>query len=186
MVSVVDVRDGVVRKLTGEFWAEEGLAWSPDGHDVLFSASSGQGGEPYQAMAVNVSGPPLVRQVVATPAAIVVQDMARAGRMLTFNDESRTIPRVLVPGESAERDAPWLDFAFNGYLSRDGKWLAFTDGNQSAGVNYQAALRDMTPVAWCASAKVSSSASRRMPGGYHRSCRRRCRWRPTLLVPAMP
>ncbi|MSO61501.1 MAG: hypothetical protein EXQ50_05320 [Acidobacteria bacterium] len=144
MVSVVDVRDGVVRKLTGEFWAEEGLAWSPDGHDVLFSASSGQGGEPYQAMAVNVSGPPLVRQVVATPAAIVVQDMARAGRMLTFNDESRTIPRVLVPGESAERDAPWLDFAFNGYLSRDGKWLAFTDGNQSAGVNYQAALRDMT------------------------------------------
>jgi len=43
VVSVVDLRSGAVRKLTSEFWGLEGLAWSADGKDVLFSASSGQG-----------------------------------------------------------------------------------------------------------------------------------------------
>jgi serine/threonine protein kinase len=144
VVSVVDLRGGAVRKLTGEFWAEEGLAWSPDARDVLFSASSGQGGEVYQSLAVNVSGAPVVRQTVSTAGGMFVQDVARDGRVLTLSDDNRSVVRALVPGESAERDASWLDFANFGFLSRDGKWLAFVDGNQSAGVNYQTALRDMT------------------------------------------
>ena len=133
MVSVVDLRSGAVRRLTGEFWGEEGLAWSLDGRTVLFSASAWQGGEAYQPLAVNVSGTPVVRQVVSTAGAMFVQDVARDGRMLTLGDDQRSVVRVLVPGESTERDAPWLDWATNGFLSRDGKWPAFVDGNQSAG-----------------------------------------------------
>jgi hypothetical protein len=98
----------------------------------------------YQLMAVNVSGAPVVRPAVSTPGGMFVQDVARDGRVLTLSDDIQSVVRVLVPGESAERDAPWLDYPNFGFLSRDGKWLAFTDGNQSAGVNYQTALRDMS------------------------------------------
>ena len=133
---------GSIKTLAGEYFALEGLAWSPDGRLVYFSGS-GQGAESMQPLAVNVSGAPEVRQALAGAGAMFVQDVARDGRLLVMRDDQRANIRALIPGESSEREFPWLDFAYPGYLSHDGKSLLFGDESQSAGPNYAVALRDL-------------------------------------------
>jgi hypothetical protein len=135
-------RDGTGHALGGEYWGEEGLAWSADGRRVYFSASRA-GGEPYQPFDVNVSGPPVVRQSFSSPGAMLILDVSRTGRQLVMRHDRRWSMRVLVPGEPAEREAGWLDFAIWGVLSPDRKTLAFTDLSASAGANYATAMRDL-------------------------------------------
>ena len=53
-VKVVD-RSGKVTTLTEEFWALEGLAWKPDGADVVFSGATA-GGTALQPMSVPAGG----------------------------------------------------------------------------------------------------------------------------------
>ena len=141
-VKVVDV-GGTVKTLAGEYFSLEGLAWSPDGRVVFFSGS-GQGAESMQPLAVNVAGTPAVGQALAGAGAMFIQDVARDGRLLIMRDDLRASIRALVPGESSEREFPWLDFAYTGYLSHDGKFLVFGDESQSAGTNYAVALRDVS------------------------------------------
>lgn len=134
-------RAGNVATLAGEYWGEEGLAWAADGQSVLYSATDAGGG--YQTHRVNVSGPPVVTQAVPSAGAMIVYDVAKDGRALVTRDEFRVSVRALLPGESAEREFPWLDFAYDGYLSVDRKSLIFNDQSQSAGANYAVALRDI-------------------------------------------
>ena len=121
-------------------WGEDGLTWSGDGREVLFSAS--QGGA-YLALAVNVSGPPVVKHRVATAGSMGVRDAASDGRLLVVNSDIKATIRALIPGESAEREFAWLDTPILGRLSNDRRALAFTDLNETAGKNYAVALRDL-------------------------------------------
>jgi hypothetical protein len=140
-VKVVDA-SGTAATLAGEYFSLEGLAWSPDGQTVFFSGSA-QGAESMQPLAVNVAGTPRVHQALVGAGAMFVQDVARDGRLLVMRDDLRGSIRALIPGESAEREFAWLDFAYSGYLSRDRRFLVFGDESQSAGMNYAVALRDV-------------------------------------------
>jgi Tol biopolymer transport system component len=139
-VKVADA--GGVRLLAGEYWALEGLTWSVDGRSVMFSGSH-QGSEAMQPMAVTVSGEPRVRQALTGAGGMIVFDVARDGRVLIARDELRISIRGLVPGETAERDFSWLDASVFGYFTRDARRLIFNDESQSAGADYQVALRDV-------------------------------------------
>ncbi|HUL73887.1 MAG TPA: protein kinase [Vicinamibacterales bacterium] len=141
-VKVVDA-SGTAKILAGEYFSLEGLAWSPDGRAVFFSGS-GQGAESMQPLVVNVAGTPAVRQALAGAGAMFIQDVTRDGRLLVMRDDLRASLRALVPGESAEREFAWLDFAYRGFLSRERKFLVFGDESQSAGTNYAVALRDVS------------------------------------------
>jgi dipeptidyl aminopeptidase/acylaminoacyl peptidase len=138
-VKAVDAK-GNVTTLAGEYWGEEGLAWSTDSRFVYFSASS-RGGEEFQPLVVNVTGAPAVHQALASAGAMYVQDVSREGRLLVMRDDMRVAVRARVPGEPAERDLAWLDYQYQGYLSQDRKFLVFGDESQSAGPNYAVALR---------------------------------------------
>ncbi|MGH9409995.1 MAG: hypothetical protein ACRD1V_11135, partial [Vicinamibacterales bacterium] len=138
-VKAVDAK-GNVTTLAGEYWGEEGLAWSPDSRFVYFSASV-HGGEAFQPLVVNVAGAPVAHQALASAGAMFVQDVSRDGRLLVMRDDLRAAIRARVPGESAERDFSWLDYQYQGYLSQDRKFLVFGDESQSAGPNYAVALR---------------------------------------------
>jgi hypothetical protein len=74
---------------------------------------------------------------------MLIQDVSRTGRQLVMRHDRRWSMRALVPGEPAEREMGWLDYAIYGTLSRDRKTLAFTDSSASAGPNYAVALRDV-------------------------------------------
>jgi len=134
--------DGNVKVLAGEYWGEEGLTWSPDGRRVYFSASR-SGGETYQPMVANVTGTPDARQTFSSPGAMLIHDISGDGRQLVMRHDRRWSMRALVPGENAEREVGWQDFAIAGALSPDRKFLIFTDLSLGAGTNYATALRDI-------------------------------------------
>lgn len=139
-VKVVD-QTGVVKTLAGEFWGEEGVAWSPDGRFVYFAAAT-TGAQNYQVQAVNVDGVPKPKTVLGAPVTLFGMDVAADGRMLVLSDSNRSMPMVMVPGETTERDMSWLDFSLGGFLTRDGKHMAFKDLSSSAGSEYAVAWRD--------------------------------------------
>ncbi|HTI37760.1 MAG TPA: protein kinase [Vicinamibacterales bacterium] len=132
---------GAIKQLAGEYWGEEGLAWSADGGSVLFSAS--ESGVEQQPLIVNVTGRPVVRQRIASADAMVLLDVAADGRMLIVRNNLRFSMRALLPGQTGERELSWLDFPQNGILSADRRLMAFTDLSQNAGPNYAVAIRDM-------------------------------------------
>jgi WD40 repeat protein len=139
-VKVVDTSRKVAT-LTGEYWGEEGVVWSRDGRTVYFSPSDSNA--QFDVDAVNVSGTPVVRQVLAGPGNAFIADIETDGRLLLVRGDVRFSLRALLAGDTDERDLSWLDFPLQASLSRDSRHMAFADLSQSAGVDYSVALRDI-------------------------------------------
>jgi eukaryotic-like serine/threonine-protein kinase len=79
-VSVIDLR-GHRRVLTQEFSSEQGLAWSPSGDEIWFSAAPVESGTPARPIsAVNLQGK--FRIVASAPIYLQLQDIAPDGRVL--------------------------------------------------------------------------------------------------------
>ena len=139
-------RNGTVTTRAGEFWGVEGLAWSPDGRSLLFSSAGPTGGG-YYPQIISVDGQTGPHPAFPSITSAELMDIAPDGRLLVNLTESRLSIRALLPGESTEREFPWLELPLARELSADGKWLLFSDEAQSAGLNYAVALRktDGTP-----------------------------------------
>ena len=142
-LALVD-RAGKKTVLSGDYGGEEGLAWAPDGKEILFSA--GENYAAFQVYAVTLSGKR--RVALESAGGLTIQDVSREGRWLATRDDLRTGFLVKAPGEKEERDLSWLGNSLAPILSRDGKMLLFTDESESAGANYMACLRktDGSPV----------------------------------------
>ena len=79
-VSVIDLQ-GHRRVLTQEFSSEQGLAWSPSGDEIWFSAAAVESGTPERPIsAVNLQGK--FRVVASAPIYLQLQDIAPDGRVL--------------------------------------------------------------------------------------------------------
>jgi serine/threonine protein kinase/Tol biopolymer transport system component len=135
-VAVVDLA-GNMKKLSGEWSDEEGLAWSPDGKEIWFSAS--KAGEVAALYAVTPAG--RERVVARVPTNLMLHDIARDGTVLVSAYKYSTPIVGLPPGESAERDLSWLDGISVYDLSPDGNEFVFQYYGQSSGTNYTSYLR---------------------------------------------
>ena len=135
-VAVVDL-NGKKTVLSGEWSEEEGLAWSPAGDEVWFTAS--KSGEPDGLYAVTLSG--LERLVLRTTNLLMLHDISRDGHVLlsSCNESGGIIG--LAPGEAKERDLSWLDQGQLSDLSPDGKTILFSYGGEGSGINYAVYLR---------------------------------------------
>ncbi|HXI04510.1 MAG TPA: protein kinase [Candidatus Saccharimonadales bacterium] len=137
MVSVVD-RSGHSRRLTGLFWGEEGLAWSPDGREILFSSGSNAA---FTIQAVDLQGHR--RSALASAGGLIILDVAPGGKWLATREDGANLIRGVGPGAEAERTLSVLSSCWGPVLSEDGRLLLFTDGNEGAGANYAVTLRRM-------------------------------------------
>jgi Tol biopolymer transport system component len=139
-LKVVDL-SGHVATLAGEFWGVEGMAWTHSGKTILFSAVTmdAPGLKPH---AINADGTPHQRSAFPSIDSAITMDAAPDGRILYAAGDSRISIRVLTPGDSAERELPWLDVPIAADLSRDGRWLLFSDEGVSAGLNYAVGYRN--------------------------------------------
>jgi eukaryotic-like serine/threonine-protein kinase len=135
-VIVVD-RAGKRTVLSGEYWGQEGLAWSPGGDEVLFTAST----EGFSQILYGVDLSGHRRVVLRSAGGLTMHDVSRSGRWLVTRDDNRSEISVLAPGASAERDLSWLDQSNIPLLSRDGHVLLFNDESSAAGPNYAVCLR---------------------------------------------
>jgi hypothetical protein len=140
-VNVVDLT-GKKTVLSEGYWSERGLAWSPDGREVLFSASLSGGS--YAVYAVTLGG----RRRVAyqPPGGLNIQDVARDGRWLATRGDFRYAAMVHTPAAAEDRDLSWLNTSHARALSPDGESLLFAE--TAAGANYAVCLRrtDGSPV----------------------------------------
>jgi Tol biopolymer transport system component len=143
-VMVVD-RARKARTLSQEWSTEAGLAWSPGGREVWFTA--GRGGIARALYAATLSG--VVRIVARIPGGMTLHDISRDGRVLLAADEQRADMYGLVTGDDRERDLTWLDFSIPADISPDGKTVLFTEEGAAAGDLYSIFVRgiDGSPAA---------------------------------------
>jgi Tol biopolymer transport system component len=114
-----------------------GLAWSPAGDEVWFTAT--KVGIDRALFAVNLSGSEHL--VARVPADLTLQDTWHDGRVLLTRDNWRRGIAVLTPGTTSERDLTWLDWSYPLTLSRDGKTLLFREEGEAGGASYAVYLR---------------------------------------------
>ena len=121
-VKVVD-RAGKVTTLTGELFAVQGLAWTPDGATILFSGNT-EASSMLQPMAVPASGVASAAPVFGVPARFIVFDVAGDGRWLAVREDLSVGVRARVPGQETERDLSWIGSTGARALSADGGMAA--------------------------------------------------------------
>src|SRR6266566_3242012 len=142
-VAVVD-RNGGRRVLSRDWGSEDGLAWSPDGKEVWFTAT--KSGTRLALLAVTLDGKE--RPVLTIPSEMMVLDTTRDGRALISRGTRRYGISALLEGEKRERDLSWLDQSQWPIISDDGKLIAFDDDSEANGLYYAACIRktDGSPV----------------------------------------
>ncbi len=128
-IVVVD-RAGHRRAITQDWASLQGLAWSPRGNEVWFTASVS--GFARALHAVTLSG--RERMVARVASAMTLQDITPAGRVLMIFENFRFDLRGRGPGEHEDRDLAWLDHSYLSDLSADGETLLLSEQAEAAGV----------------------------------------------------
>jgi serine/threonine protein kinase/Tol biopolymer transport system component len=135
-VAVVDLAGK--RKTLSDGWDSiQGLAWSPKGDEVWFSATRTGGDR--SLFAVNLAGN--IRLLARVPGELTLLDVSREGTVLLTRGNDRAGMIGLAPGEAKERDLSWLDWSVPSSLSPDGKEILFQEAGEGGGPKYAVYIR---------------------------------------------
>jgi eukaryotic-like serine/threonine-protein kinase len=130
-VMIVDLAGKKTTLCTG--WDSiQGLAWSPNGNEVWFTATRTGGDR--GLFAVDLSGK--IRTLARVPGELTLLDVARDGNVLLTRGNDRAGMIGLAPGETKERDLSWLDWSVPSDLSPDGKIVLFQEAGEGGGPKY--------------------------------------------------
>ncbi|HEX4440397.1 MAG TPA: protein kinase, partial [Thermoanaerobaculia bacterium] len=135
-VDVVD-RAGTRKSLTAVFSSGRGLAWSPDGREVWYTASKTGGNR--SLFAVDLKGGE--RTLTRVTGNLALHDVAPDGRLLITQDVERLGDLGKGPGDERERELTWLDWSLAGDLSPDGRTLLFSESGEGGGPGYSVYVR---------------------------------------------
>ena len=125
-VMIVDLQ-ARARTLSAGWQVCRGLAWSPRGDEVWFSAGKGRTEGIY---AVSMSGNQ--RVILQTPNGVRLHDVARDGRVLLTIGNPRSRMIGFAAGSEREHDLSWFDWSTSADLSSDGKTLLFSEWGVAA------------------------------------------------------
>jgi eukaryotic-like serine/threonine-protein kinase len=131
-VRLVD-RKGNTRVLTDDWSSVEGLAWSPSGKEVWFTASRNGGSRVLYA----VSETAKLRQISNTPSDVRLLDISSRGLVLIAVDDTRMTLRGAPGLERPESDLSKLDFSHVDDISSDGNLVLFTEAGDAGGEHYE-------------------------------------------------
>jgi Tol biopolymer transport system component len=120
--------------------SEQGLAWSPRGDEVWFTAA--QAGIQRALYAVSRAGG--LRVVARIPGSLTLHDLGADGRVLLSRDDRRREMRGRGPGDTEDRDLSWLDQSAAVDVSLDGKQLLFLEYGGARGPNYAVYVRPLS------------------------------------------
>jgi DNA-binding winged helix-turn-helix (wHTH) protein/Tol biopolymer transport system component len=138
MVSLID-RSGKKRDLSQGWESEEGLAWSPGGKEIWFSAA--RAGLQRRIYAVDLAGK--LQLHYSAPGGVTLEDIAPDGRLLLTRDELRAGMLGRAAGATQEKNLSWLDWSLPTDLSPDGKFVLFDEQGEQGGPDYTVAIRDL-------------------------------------------
>ena len=135
-VTIID-QSGKKTSLSDGWDSIQGLAWSPKGDEVWFSATRTGGDR--SLYAVNLSGK--VRLLARIPGELTLFDVGRQGNVLLTRGNDRAGIIGLAPGETKERDLSWLDWSVPASLSPDGRVVLFNEAGEGGGPKYAVYIR---------------------------------------------
>src|SRR3974390_3079492 len=135
-VCMVDLA-GHVTVLTREWESESGLAWSPDGKEIWFTAV--EKGNNLNLMEVDLSGK--VRTLLDLPMGVVLQDIAADGRVLITLKSQRLAMSFSASDNQTDVDLSSHDLNSARDISREGQFVLFEDASEAAGPGYAVLVR---------------------------------------------
>jgi Tol biopolymer transport system component len=139
-VTIIDSDGGGTAKSFGSFSSLYGLAWSPKGDEVWFTADPTTTTIARRLMAVTMSG--AFRLLAAAPGDLTLHDVSADGTaIIAIDDRERKIFFSGSPGTGSQatgsqvedRELTWLDRAVLLALSLDGKQVLFTEAGKGGG-----------------------------------------------------
>ena len=136
-ISVIDL-SGKKSDLTERWASAFGLAWSPTGDEVWFTATAT--GFSRSLRAVSLSG--ASRELLSAPGTLTLHDVGSDGRALISRDALRAGLVGLAPGETKERDLSWQDWSVPADISEDGRLLLFVEAGEAGGGEYAVFTRE--------------------------------------------
>jgi len=135
-IFVIDAA-GKKKDLSDGWDSIQGVAWSPKGDEVWFSATRTGGDR--SLYAVDLSGK--VRLLARVPGELTLLDVSRDGTVLLTRGNDRAGMIGLAPGEAKERDLSWLDWSVPSSLSPDGHMILFQEAGEGGGPKYAIYIR---------------------------------------------
>ena len=148
--------DGSDPRFFGDFSSLFGLAWSPNGDEVWFTADPTTTTIARRLMSVSMSGK--FRLLAAAPGDLTLHDVSPDGTaIIAIDDRERKIFFTTLKG-TEERELTWLDRAVLVALSADGQEVLFHEGGKGGGAYGTVFLR-----------KTDGSAAVRLGDGYSRA-----------------
>jgi len=130
-LAIVDLQ-GHRKTLSEEWYTIQGVAWSPDGREIWFTAS--RSGVDRTLYAVTLDGKE--RMVLRLPGALMLFDVFKDGRVLLMRASWRRELVGIVEGEERQRDLSWLDYSYPAEISGDGKTLLFDEEGGGGSLAY--------------------------------------------------
>lgn len=130
-LKIVDTK-GRVRTLSAGWASLAGLAWSPSGEEVWFTAA--RTGATRSLWAVTLAGK--LRLVSRVPGSLRLEDIARDGRVLLAQQDFHLEMAGRTGNDPSERDLTWLDWTGAEDLSADGNLVLFDESGDGGGPNW--------------------------------------------------
>jgi Tol biopolymer transport system component len=158
--AIVDTA-GKKTTISPEYATVQGLAWSPDGSEVWYTAAEVGGNRTLYASSPGGR----TRALARIAGNLTLHDVARDGRVLVSHDSLQTGIIGRGAGAPAELDLTWLDWSLLADLSADGRTLLFSETAEGGGKGYSVYIRgiDGSPAVRLG----EGSAQRFSPDGKH-------------------
>jgi eukaryotic-like serine/threonine-protein kinase len=130
-LAVVDLA-GNKKMLSTQWFTIQGIAWSPDGKEIWFTAS--KSGTDRTLYATSLSG--RQRIVARLPGALMLLDIAKDGRVLLVRATWRRELLGVFSDDPKQHELSWLDYTYPSDLSADGKTLLFDEEGGGGALAY--------------------------------------------------
>jgi eukaryotic-like serine/threonine-protein kinase len=137
-VAVTAASGGAVRHLTRLWGDMRGLAWHPGGEVWYTATDVGFNSALYAATQSGKS-----RSVLTVPGGLVLNDIARDGRVLVTYTNERTVIMVSTHGQPEEQNLAWLDNTEFFRFSADGTQILLGDQSSASGIRHASFLRNV-------------------------------------------
>jgi Tol biopolymer transport system component len=136
-VAIVD-RSGKKSDLTPVYATVQGLAWTPDGREIWYTAAEGGFNRAVHAVSPGGGTSRLVGRV---PGISTIRDISKDGRVLMTNESARLGILERGPNDEKDRELSWLDYSLVTDVTPDGQRILVTESGEGGGPGYSAYLR---------------------------------------------
>ncbi len=128
---------GARRVLSAGWASAEGLAWSPAGREVWFTAA--RAGLTRALYAVTLSGK--LRLIAEFPGTLTLFDISPAGRVLIARVQSHAMMSERIEGDPKEKNLSWFDYTNVMDISADGSVILFEETGEGGGAHHAVYIR---------------------------------------------